>query len=104
MRRRLLLALGAGALAPLTSFAQAQMRPRLIGRLDNRDLKQYQDAFNVVNRGQCQIRKRGRAKVTPINLGRPARIDEVVVNMKTATALGLKIPYSIMLRATRVIE
>ena len=47
MRRRLLLALGAGALAPLTSFAQAQMRPRLIGRLDNRDLKQYQDAFNA---------------------------------------------------------
>ena len=51
-RRRVVIALGAGALASFDSFAQAQTRPRLIGWLwqgDSADptYSQYQDAFKV---------------------------------------------------------
>jgi putative ABC transport system substrate-binding protein len=34
---------------------------------------------------------------------RPAKFD-LVINMKTATALGLTIPQSVLLRATEIIQ
>ena len=42
-------------------------------------------------------------KIADLPVDQAARF-EVVVNLKTAKALGIKIPYSIMLRANRVIE
>lgn len=43
------------------------------------------------------------AKPADIPVEQPIKFD-LVVNMKTAKALGVAIPYSVMLRATEVIE
>jgi putative ABC transport system substrate-binding protein len=45
---------------------------------------------------------RGEKRVD-LSVEQPTRF-ELVINMKTAKALGITIPYSIMLRATEVVE
>ena len=62
------------------------------------------NALNAFTRGAYYLNKilRG-AKLSDLPIEQPTKFD-FVVNLKTAKALGIKIPESIMLRATEVIR
>ena len=93
-----MLVLGAGVLAaPLTSFAQQPVRTFRLGILSANTVDQYRRAAGIV----AKIFKG--AKPADIPFEQPTTF-ELVINMKTAHALGIKIPDAITLRATKVIE
>ena len=111
---------GAGALIPLASGVFTAHRRRLVdlaeqNRLvavyehrdfvDARDLLSYGPNFEVLDRGAARyVDKilRG-AKLADLPIEQPTTF-ELVINMKTAKALGITIPQSILVRADRVIE
>jgi putative ABC transport system substrate-binding protein len=103
MRRREFIAgLGSAVAGPLAARAQQGGRARRIGAVV---LISYGvDQLDTLRRAASYINRilRG-AKAAELPVQLPTRF-EIVVNLKTAKALGLAVPSSILLCATEVIE
>ena len=94
-RRKILQGLAAPALVPFSAFSQP--RPPRIARIGLLSYLTEPDvAFTMPNKG-----KGARPGAIPIE---QASKFELVVNMKTARTLGIKIPQSILVQTTKVIE
>ena len=112
-RRTLLVSLAASALAPLPAFAQAPGKVWRVGFLSQRHVE-FVEAGGLISYGQNlrenyhraatyvdKIFKGAKAGELPVE--QPMRF-EMALNMKTAKALGLKVPQEILIQATKVIE
>jgi hypothetical protein len=123
-RRKLLKALGAGVItAPFASFAQQQGKVWRIGFLSSETASGFRTRVDAVRAGLRdfgyeegknlldlyrrvgyfvdKILKGAKPGVIPVE--QPTRF-ELVINMKTAKALGIKFPQTFLQRADRVIE
>ena len=112
-RCRLLVSLAAGAIAPLASLAQAPGKVWRAGFLSQRHVD-FVEAGGLMSYGQ-NLRENYHRAATYVDkifkganpgelpVEQPTKFD-LVLNMKTAQAPGLKVPQSILMQATKVIE
>ena len=97
-----------GRRRPIVSFAAKNRLPAIYSQrefVDEGGLMSYGPSLSdMYRRAVAQVDKilKG-AKPADLPVEQPTKF-ELVINLKTAKALEIKIPYSIMLRADKVIE
>ena len=95
--RALLFSEGLRLRIPWTSFIVANVPPGVLFAHSSSRESEFRKAANYVDRIL-----RG-AKPAELPIEQPSRF-ELVINLKTAKALGITVPPSVLLRADRVIE